>query len=130
MSNLEILKSFFEYTSRGEFEKLGDIYSEDFILEIPFASLEGKRIEGMAEVAEFMVEAMGRFQIKLNLTVIYETTDPDVLIAEYTSEGKFLPEGVDYDNRYISVYKFKNGKICEVKEFFNPLKADINLRKN
>lgn len=127
--NLKILETFFEAVSVGDTATLAELYTEDFILEMPFVDFEGVRIEGLDKVAEYLAGALDRFKIQLSLSHIFETTNPDILIAEYTSSGEFMPEGVPYDNRYITIYKFRDGKICEVVEFFNPLRADISLRK-
>ncbi len=127
--NLKTLEAFFEYASKGDFAGIANLYTEDFVLEMPYVNFDGLRLEGVEKVAEYMAEVGGRFKITLHLSEIYETADPDVLIAEYTSRGEFLPEKIPYDNRYITVYKFKDARICEVREFFNPLRADIELKK-
>ena len=127
--NIKTLETFFKAVSTGDTEKLASLYTPDFTLEMPFVDYDGVRLEGLDTVAEFLSDAMSRFQLELIPKKIYETSDPDLLIAEYRSQGQFLPEGVPYDNRYISIFRFREQKICEVVEFFNPLRSDINLCK-
>jgi len=46
---------------------------------------------------------------------------PDELILEYVSNGEVLTTGRAYANTYIGVYRFRDGRIWQVKEFHNPL---------
>lgn len=127
--NLELLNKFFKAVSAGDASSMASIYTDDFVLEMPFVDFDGVKVEGLENVGKYVAGVLGRFDIQLHLSHIFETSDPDILIAEYTSTGEFKPEGVPYDNRYITVYTFRDGKICGVREFFNPLRADIDLRK-
>ena len=44
-------------------------------------------------------------------------------LSEYVSTGTVLTNGAPYANRYIGVYRFRDGAICHVREFFNPTLA-------
>ncbi|MDI2126358.1 nuclear transport factor 2 family protein [Yinghuangia seranimata] len=94
-------------------------YTEDTVFEFPYATPPG-RVEGKAVIAEYLTGALKIFSMKLTVTQIHETTDPDVLIAEFTSEGVVTTTGKPYANTYISVVRFRDGLICAQKEFYNP----------
>jgi len=52
---------------------------------------------------------------------VYECAEPDLLVLEYVSNGEVLTTGRPYANKYIGVYRFRDGRIWQVKEFHNPL---------
>ena len=66
---------------------------------------------------------MGKLEFTLSLTEIFECLDPNLLIAEYVSEGRSTITNKPYRNSYIGIWRFKEGKICGVKEYLNPLIA-------
>jgi ketosteroid isomerase-like protein len=55
------------------------------------------------------------------LTTVHDCLDPDVLVAEYTSEGEVTTTGKPYANTYIGIWRFRDGRVCGLKEFYNPL---------
>ena len=66
---------------------------------------------------------MGKLEFTLTLTEIFECLDPNLLIAEYFSEVRSTFTNNPYQNTYIGLWKFREGKICGVKEYLNPLIA-------
>jgi hypothetical protein len=112
-------------TLRAALAAVGDVaaqmahYADDTVFEFPYASPPA-RIEGKQAVTEYLTAAMETFQIRLTVTDIHETTDPDTLVAEFTSDGKVTTTGKTYTNTYISVVRFRNGLIVSQKEFYNP----------
>ena len=51
---------------------------------------------------------------------VYPCVDPDLVIAEYTSQGEVIPTGRRYSNRYIGLWRFRDGKVCFTREYLNP----------
>jgi hypothetical protein len=78
---------------------------------------------GNAEVREYLTSRLGIFVFTLSLTAIHECLEPDLLVAEYESDGHAAHTGKPYRNTYIAVWRFRNGKVCGVKEFPNPMVA-------
>jgi ketosteroid isomerase-like protein len=54
---------------------------------------------------------------------VYELVAPDVLVLEYESVGRYLPEDRPYANHYIGVYRFAGDRIASVREFYDPTRA-------
>ena len=54
------------------------------------------------------------------VTEIHRTLDPNALVAEYASRCTVKATGGPYNNRYIGVLHFKDGKVAGWKEFHNP----------
>ena len=104
----------------GDREMLANLYTEDWVLELPFSD-PPKRLEGAAEIAAHLGPQMGRFEFTLSLGEVHPCVDPDLLVAEYTSEGRVISTGKPYRNSYIGLWRFRNRRICGVKEYLNPL---------
>jgi ketosteroid isomerase-like protein len=84
-------------------------------------------LEGLREVATYLAGALTTFRFRLILQHVHDLVDPDVLIAEYTSEGEVTTNGNPYANVYIGVWRFRDGRVCGTKEFYNPLIAQRAL---
>lgn len=112
-------------TVRKALAAVGDVdaqmahYADDTVFEFPYASPPA-RIEGKRTISDYLRGALGIFEIRVTVTHVHETTDPDTLIAEFTSEGKVTTTGKSYTNSYISVFRLRDGLIVHQKEFYNP----------
>ena len=102
--------------------ELADCYTADWILELPFSD-PPRRLVGNAQVLEYLASRLGTFVFTLSLTAIHECLEPDLLVAEYDSDGHVAHTGKPYRNTYIAVWRFRDGKVCGVKEFPNPMVA-------
>ncbi|MFL6125157.1 nuclear transport factor 2 family protein [Actinophytocola sp.] len=67
----------------GRWTDIADLYAEDAIVEHP---LLGTRVNGRAALGERFAR-LGTFRMRLFDVVVHETTDPAVVVAEYTSRG-------------------------------------------
>lgn len=110
----------------GDVDRQLEHCTDDLVLEFPYADPPG-RVEGKETVREYLRKALSVFSIRLHLEQIYECVDPDVLLAEYTSDGSVTSTGKDYANRYISVVGFRDGEICRQREYYNPVPAIRSL---
>ena len=119
-ANREVLEQAVAAIGTGDREMLANLYTEDWVLELPFSD-PPKRLEGAAEIAAYLGPQMGRFEFTLSLVDVHSCVDPDLLVAEYTSEGRAIATGRSYRNTYIGLWRFRNGQICGVKEYLNPL---------
>jgi ketosteroid isomerase-like protein len=97
-------------------------YTDDLVLEFPFAD-PPKRLEGKEVVEPYLTAALGAFSLDLRVTEVHETTDPDELVVEAEATGTYTPNGAGYENRYVIVYGFRDGRICRQREYYNPLAA-------
>jgi len=79
-------------------------------------------ITGSARVRAFFDEGQKPMAgLDYVIDQIYETLDPDLLIAEYHSRSRHLASGVPYSNRYLGILRFRDGKVCYWREYINPL---------
>ena len=111
-------------TSIGEVDvdRLADYWTEDFVLELPYAD-PPRMLEGKPAVCAYLREALALFQLRLRVTDVYLCPDRDVVIAEYVSDGYVTTTGKPYENRYIGVFMFRGENVSWQREFYNPLPA-------
>ena len=122
-ANRATLERLFTALNTSDWGALGSLYTEDYVLELPFADPEPVRAQGLAEVATTLGPMLETFRFTLSIVAVHECVDPDLLVAEYTSEGTVTTTGKPYANTYIGLYRFREGRVCGVKEFYNPLLA-------
>ena len=101
-------------------------YTDDMVLELPFAD-PPRTVRGRAEALTFLTTAFLTYKMRIDITEIHECLDPDELIVEFRSDGHMATTGKPYANRYIGVFRFRDGKICAQREFFNPKISDRAL---
>ena len=125
-TNLQILQSVFH--SMGDADAVVAHYTDDYVMELPYAHPDKPdRTEGKEAVRQRLVGAFKVFRFSLHITEVYPCVDPDLLIAEYTSQGEVVPTGRRYSNRYIGLWRFRDGKVCFTREYLNPEAAKAAL---
>ena len=50
----------------------------------------------------------------------YLGSDPGVIVVEYASSGVAAPTGRPYSNRYVGVFRIRDGRIAQWREYHNP----------
>jgi uncharacterized protein len=108
--------------SNGDVDGQLAFCTDDFVLDLPYAD-PPKTVAGKETIRTYLGSALGIFQLQLTITQIYECTDPDQLILEYTSVGSVTTTGKPYANSYIAVARFRDGLVCSQREYYNPLPA-------
>jgi ketosteroid isomerase-like protein len=125
-----------EYVRKLDAEGQASLFADDAVWEFPLAP-EGipKRIQGKDQI--FAVSKAGMERSKqdgLRITgykdvVIHETTDPEVIIAEFTLEGETNAHQA-FKTPYIQVERVRDGKIVSLKDYFPREVLKSALRTN
>ena len=105
--------------SRGDLEGHLVGCSDDFVLELPYAG-PPQTVTGKDAVRAYLAPALATFSMHLDITRLVNCLDPDVLIAEYTSEGHVTTTNKPYANSYIAIVQFRSDLICAQREYYNP----------
>ena len=128
--SVEVVRRYLEALRRLDPEAMFAELDEDVVLELPVAP-EGmpKRVEGKKAFAEFFAPvAAGLWkEIRFPTLDVRAEADPELVVAEYTSEGIFA-NGRPYANTYVNLCRVRGGKIVETKEFFDPLALIAGLQ--
>lgn len=95
-------------------------YTDDMVLELPFGD-PPRRVVGKPAAMAMLTSAFEVYKMILTITEVHECADADRLVVEFVSDGHMATTGKAYANTYIAVFRFRDGKICRQREFFNPL---------
>lgn len=120
MTNAEVLRRVFDVLGEADVDALGDLYTDDHVLELPYAKPEPVRVEGRAAVQDYLRRAFTVFRFDLTIAAVHELADGD-LVAEYTSAGTVLPTGRPYANSYVGLWRFRGGRVRLTREWYDPL---------
>ena len=124
--NLATVRAAFAGVSAADAAAQLSNYTDDMVLELPFAD-PPRTVEGRATALRFLTVAFQTYKMRIDITEVHECLDPDELIVEFRSNGHMATTGKPYANRYIGVFRFRDGKICAQREFFNPKISDEAL---
>ncbi|CAA9463396.1 MAG: hypothetical protein AVDCRST_MAG12-9 [uncultured Rubrobacteraceae bacterium] len=83
-------------------------------------------VEGMPATIEGRDALLANFgglagavgEIRVSTTEFHQTTDPDVAFVEYAMHMD-LPDGGAYDNRMAGRLTFRDGRLLEIREYYN-----------
>lgn len=104
---------------------LADLYAVDGVHELPFAPPSApRRIEGREQIRDYFTETLSDVPLdfkELRPVAVHDTTDPEVIIAEYDAHGKVTTTGRPFSVRYLWVLKVSNGEIAFWRDYWNPL---------
>ena len=82
-----------------------------------------ERVRGRTEIRSFLAagaEGFIRFD-EYRDVVMHETTDPEVVIAEYKADGTVVATGAPFRQTVIAVFRVRNGQILSYRDYINPL---------
>jgi uncharacterized protein len=125
--NREVIERSFDAVGRADVAGQLDAFTEDVVLELPYAD-PPVRLEGKGAIRAHVGPALDIFRFQLHITDVYDCADPDTLVLEYRSEGHVTTTGKEYRNTYIGVVRFRDGLICHQREYYNPVPAGRALR--
>jgi uncharacterized protein len=124
MSNADRVREVLRRLGEADFDGTGELLADDFVQEYPYVPMAGApaRIDGVEPFLDFVRPGMTAFEpYRYTIEELFETTDPAVVIAEYTSHSRLLATGARYSNRYIGVFRFADdGRLALWREYLNP----------
>jgi ketosteroid isomerase-like protein len=105
-----------------DFDAIARLLHDDLVIECPFpAFFQGPMRRGGAQVAAgfaFIPMVFSRFELIVDEA--YDCPGQDVAVLEMHSEGVFAAGGAPYQNRYVMIFGFREGKIVLWRECFDP----------
>jgi ketosteroid isomerase-like protein len=104
--------------SLGMTGDLADAYAEDAVVEQPFMPGGPGRIEGREALrAHFEGAASMPLELRVDDLVVHETTDPEVVIAEYDYVGRVVPTGETFRVANVQIFRLRGGEIVHSRDF-------------
>ncbi|CAH1191689.1 nuclear transport factor 2 family protein [Paenibacillus sp. JJ-223] len=116
----EMLKVFQSSLVTEDFEKWFTLFSEDAVVEFPYAPAGyTQRLVGIEEIRNYIYELFKRMGI-LSFSSPNLLVTKDKIVAEYTCNAVMTETERPYRQSYISVFHLKDGKITLFKDYWNP----------
>jgi ketosteroid isomerase-like protein len=102
------------------------LIADDLVWELPYAPAIGHpaRLLGREEVLRHVgwfleaTENVRFFDIR-----VHALADPDAAVAEFAAEALIKPTGRIYRQQYVVFLRAANGKIAQLREYFDPTRA-------
>lgn len=117
----DIMERLINGISEGRWLELDELYSEDAVIEYPFALPSGpQRIEGRPAIRRYFA-AIARQPMKLSAynIVIHETRDSDVVIVEYDYDVLVTTTDRSLQVSNIQVSRIRHGHIVNSRDYHN-----------
>jgi ketosteroid isomerase-like protein len=117
-------------TVSGDRDQMADLYAADAVIEIPFAP------DGMPSVTEGRETLRARMKASASLltfesvsdVTLHETTDPEVIVAEYRIHGHLSSSGKPFSLAFVMIVRVRDGLIVWSRDYSNPLETAALLR--
>lgn len=96
-----------------------DDLHEDCVMEFPFGASVGmpERVEGKEGCSAVFGLVCQLVQVQFFDIVVHDMADPNNFVVEYQGHGD--PEPGAYDQKYICMQSYKDGKLIKFKEYWN-----------
>lgn len=109
--------------SEGRFGELSALYAEDTVVEHPQAVPRPTRLIGRDAVHErFTGVLAGALRLKRKNVVVHETTDPEVIVAEYDYDAESAKTGRTIAAANIQVLRVRDGLIVHSRDYHDYLR--------
>lgn len=118
----EVLAGFLDLLLRRD-PGLLDRYAADAVHEFPF---DGRRMTGRDQIKAAFTAGWTRNQYRVTgfgEPVVYQTSDPELIIAEYDATAEVVASGASFTSPIILVLRARGGEIASIREYFNPAAA-------
>ncbi|HTX25826.1 MAG TPA: nuclear transport factor 2 family protein [Streptosporangiaceae bacterium] len=111
-------------TLTGDADGLADLYAPDAVIESPFAGQAGMpaRLEGREAIRAYTRQVMAS-PLRLEdyeVTELYQTQDPEVVIAEVRGKATVTTTGRSFTTTSIQILRIRDGHIVLFRDYANP----------
>lgn len=106
----------------GRFDELAALYAEDTVVEHPQAVPRPTRTEGRAAIhARFTSPLARTLRLRPYDVVVHETTDPEVIVAEYAYTVTSPETGKQAEARNVQMLRVRDGLIVHSRDYHDYL---------
>jgi ketosteroid isomerase-like protein len=102
----------------AEWSDLSELYTDDARVTMPFALPEPRVLNGRAEIAAHFA---GSTAVPIRFTaenvVVHQTTDPDVVIAEFDYVVRVTTTGAEFRASNVQLVRARDGLIAETHDY-------------
>jgi uncharacterized protein len=120
----QIVRRWLDVSASGPAEEWHELCSKDLVIRFPYApppvQPELRGFDTALETSSAHWKNMARFE--WHDVEIHATDDPDLFMATARSDTMTVG-GVAYCNDYVLLTRFRDGKIVEHVEYFDPMRV-------
>jgi uncharacterized protein len=110
-------------TLSGDADGLADLYAPDAVIESPFAPPGAPaRLAGREAIREYTRQVIAS-PLRVDdyeVTELYQTQDPEVVIVEMRANGTLTTTGQSFAATSIQILRIRAGQIVLFRDFANP----------
>jgi ketosteroid isomerase-like protein len=120
LSPRQVVEGLMRGISAGTWGELHAWFSDDAVVEYPFALPSRTRLEGIAAIRKYFA-AIATYPLRLQMRnmVVHETIDPEVVVAEWDYDGLVTTTNHQFVVSNITVTRVRNGKIAASRDYHN-----------
>ena len=111
-------------TLNGDADGLADLFAPDAVIEAPFAGPPGMpaRLEGREAIRENARQVMASpLRVEsYEVAELYQTQDPEVVIAEVRAKGTVTTTGRPFAATSVQILRIREGHIVLFRDFADP----------
>lgn len=123
MTPAQVLERRRELLLKQDTDGFVDLFAPGGVIELPFAGPDlPARLEGQQAIRDFSrrTEASPLQIDDLETVALHHTSDPEVVIVELNSRVTHTTSGQTMSVRSIQVFRIREGKILNFRDYFNP----------
>ncbi|WP_158887475.1 nuclear transport factor 2 family protein [Amycolatopsis anabasis] len=106
----------------GRWTELPELYAENTVVEHPQAVGGPSRLDGREAVAaRFARLADGSMELRPHDIVVHETTDPELIVAEFDYAGRVRATGRTFETANIMVLRARDGLLVHTRDYHDYL---------
>lgn len=108
----------------GDADGFADLFAPDAVIESSFAGPPGSpaRLEGQEAIREYSRQVMAsplRLE-NFEVTALYQTQDPEVVITEMRAKGTVTTTGRRFTTTSVQIIRIREGRIVQSRDFADP----------
>lgn len=117
--NKQVVRNFYDAAARGDMDACFALLADD----IQWTNIGETRFSGTYKGKQVLLEQLlgplfGQLKAGIATTIENLIAEADVVVAQTTGTAE-THDGVPYNNSYCQVMRIRQGKIVEVKEYFD-----------
>ena len=121
---VEVLARRSQLILNGDADGFADLFAPDAVIEVPFAGVPGTpvRLDGREAIREYSRHVMAS-PLRLEdfeVTELYQTQDPEVVIVELRTKGTVTTTGRSFAVTSIQILRIREGHIVLFRDFADP----------
>lgn len=110
-----LVERFLDLVDCGEWRQLPELYADDALIEFPLAQPVATRLDGRNAIRAHFERA--RIRLRVIDRKILETSDPEVIVADYRYDGGSIHSERRLIVSNIQIFRIRLGKIITSRDF-------------